>query len=420
MIPFPLFVFTCQVYDSEWRHLAYCSYDTPGMRIAGVKHSGDVLTAPYPDGARETCTVNFAELREGFPTARYIVLAVYSYSRQKWDELEDASVFVANPHVRGSGPGGMAVIGAARLTGAATTSIAGYLDLAPAGLPEKPLEEEPVFGVRRIVPKVSDDKKDPAMRGESERRIHFVFTDQEGRIDRGGHVARGSTGTVGQILGKMEESRKKAGAQTLADAAAFQAALVCDRVRIVAESERPRAAGMGTAPPAPPAPPLLVRGVDEGRFTFYERIVSALDGATPAAPAAGKQSGGGGGGGGNYPAAAFAAPRPAFGGGNAARNGGDDELPDAADASVQHTLFFGGDLDDWLEVTRHHGANTKAAGWRSGGGAGGTLTLVNLRSAEKGWTKPDSDGVLRVNGATAYDELAQAVREAATGGVGSV
>lgn len=391
------------MYDSKWNHLADCSYDTPNMSIAGVQHSGDVVTAPYPDGARETCRVNFAKLRGGFPSARYIVLAVYSYSRQKWDTLEDASVFVANPHARGAGPGGMAVIGAARLTGAATTSIAGYLDLTPSGEPEKSLDE-PVFGIHRS-PKAASPEPDP--------RIHFVFTDQEGRLNRGGHHARGSTDAVGQMLSKVEESRKKAGAQTLADAAAFQAALVCDRVHVVAgKGSHRRAAGKNTAVVNPASP--LVRGYGEGRFMFYERIAGALQAAVPAVPAAGKYSGGGG----NYPAEVLAPPpRPTFGDSGK----GKGEQPGAV-AAAQHTLFFGGDLDDWLEVTRHHGMRTKALGNKIGGsglsGGSSTLTLVNLRSAEKGWTKPDDASVLKVNGATAYEELAQAVREACAGGGG--
>lgn len=394
-----------QVYDSKWNHLADCSYDTPDLRIAGVQHSGDVVTAPYPKGARETCRVNFAELREGFPTARYIVLAVYSYSRQKWDDLEDASVFVANPHGRGSGPGGMAVIGAARLTGAATTSIAGYLDLPPAGAPEQPPE---TFGVRRS-PKVVDKKEtDPAAWHERDGRVHFVFTDQEGRISRGGHHARGSTDAVGQMLSKVEESRKKAGAQTLANAAAFQAALVCDRVHIVAgEWSHRYAAGQGTSVDSASS---LVLEAGEGRFSFYERIVGALDGAKPAAPASGKH---GDGGGSNYPAEIVAPPCLPFRGDGK----GKGEQPGAT-AAAQHTLFFGGDLDDWLEVTRHHGMRAKPVIGGSDGGKN-TLTLVNLRSAEKGWTKPDDAGVLQVNGATAYEELAQAVREARAGGGGS-
>eukprot|EP00752_Nemacystus_decipiens_P008322 g7437.t1 len=392
------------VYDSKWSHLADCSYDTPDMRIPGVQHSGDVLSAPYPDGARETCRVNFAELQEHYPTARYIVLAVYSFSRQKWDELEDASVFVANPHARGSGPRGMAVISAARLTGAATTSIAGYLDLAPndAGKPEQPPE---IFGIRRSPQAVAKNKKDTASSSsEGTWRIHFVFTDQEGRISRGGYHARGSTDAVGQILAKMEESRRTAGAQTLADAAAFQAALVCDRVHIVAGEGPHKAVAVKPAS-------MLVCEYGEGRFAFYERIAGALDNHKPAAPAAGKHSGGGA----IYPAEIIAPARLTIGG-----NGNGRAEEPGAIAAARHTLFFGGDLDDWLEVTRHHGARTKAAKVEKGGPPDegcSTLTLVNLRSAEKGWSKADEAGVLKVNGATAYEELALAVRAArAVGG----
>lgn len=308
---------------------------------------------------------------------------------------------VANPHARGSGPGGMAVIGAARLTGAATISIAGYLDLTPAAdSPEQPPE---IFGIRRS-PTVAD-KTDPAAEASLDRdmRIHLVFTDQEGRINRGGHHTRGSTDTVGQMLSKVEESRKKAGAQTLASAAAFQAALVCDRVYIVAGQGSQSAAGKDAAinPTSP-----LVRDAGEGRFAFFERIAGALDQAKPGVPAAGKHGDIG-----NYPTEVVAPPRP---------NGGGNGKQPGAIVAAQHTLFFGGDLDDWLEVTRHHGMRTKGAGRKVGGSGGGgsTLTLVNLRSAEKGWTKPDDAGVLEVNGATAYEELAQAVREARAGRVG--
>lgn len=407
-----------QVYDSEWNHLAYCSYDTPSLSIAGVKHSGDIVSAPYPDGARETCTVNFADLRNGFAKARYVVFAVFSYSRQKWDDLEDASVFVANPHARGSGPGGMAVVGAARLTGAATTSIAGYLDLVPLDKPVAPLQEEPVFGIRRKSPNIVD--KDLTVPGsDNDMRIHFVFTDQEGRIGPGYH-ARGSKDAVGKLLSEMKESRTKSGAQTLANAAAFQAALVCDRVCIVADGVGNTATGKesGINLPASPSPSLsfgtLSRGSDEGRFAFYERIAGALDQVTPATPATEKQGGGK-----NYPAAALGIPTPVV---NSSCGHGKDEQPNARSA-VQHTVFFGGDLDDWLEVSRQHGMNMKAlgntkkvgeTGGATTGGPRNTLTLVNVRSAEKGRTKPNDAGVSRVNGATAYEDLVQAVREART------
>ncbi|CBJ28634.1 conserved unknown protein [Ectocarpus siliculosus] len=365
------------VYDSDWNHLADCSYSTPNLSIAGVQHSGDVVTAPYPDGARETCTIDFAKLREGFPKARYIVLAVYSYSRQKWDDLEDASVFVANPHVLGTGPGGMSVICAARLTGSATTSVAGYLDLGSPGMSDAKVPQgESVFGIRQSVP----ERKEPAPAPSNDARVHFIFTDQEARIGGGGHHALGSKDTVGTILSKVEESRKSAGSQSLADAAAFQAALACDTARIIHEE---RSQG-----PATPTFRTLVRGDGEPRFRFYERIAAALEDSSPIAPAALKKKAGGGVG--TYPAAALGST--------------------AGHVEPQHTLFFGGDLDDWLEVTRQHEIRAK--------GGKGTLTLVNVRSAEKGWTKANEGRVLRVNGASSYEELTQAVREARGGGGG--
>lgn len=367
-----------KVYDAEWKHIAHCSFDTPGLSIHGVQHSGDITRAPYPDGARETCRINFDSLLGGFPAARYIVLAVYSYTRQHWDTLEDASVFVANPHARGSGPGGMAVIGAARLTGAATTSIAGFLDLAPA--PSAGVAQEatktPTYGVSAASQVASTPRK-AVQKTSEDLRIHFVFTDQEGRIELGGNTAHGSSCKVGQMLAKMQQSRGTAGSQSLADAAAFQAALVCSKVCILAEGIDGKGSGRI-------APQTLVRGDTEGRFAFYERIAAALQDASPAAPAAGRE------GVTNYPLEAIL------------RAGGTNA----------RTVFFGGDLDDWLEVAREHGMyRKKTDGEKLMRADKSTLTLVNLRSAEKGWMKDEEGGVARVNGATAYEALCEAVRE---------
>lgn len=412
-----------QIYDAEWRHLADCSWDIPGMCIPGVQHSGDVTSAPYPNGGRETCTINVPDLLAGFPSARYIALVVYSYSKQKWEDLEDASVFVANPHARGSGPGGMAVIAAARLTGESTTSIAGFLDLAPspsaaaAGNPDKE-PETPVFGIKAN-PEVS--KKEAAVvKGAKEKptkRVHFVFTSQEGRYRFGGQCARGSMCQVGQMLAKMETSRAEGGAQTLADASAFQAALVCDKVCIVSEGEEGGEAQMEAsgADGKVIASQSLVKGDDEGRFAFYQRIAAALEAATPATPAAGRE------GIKNYPMSAL---RPSGGGGRGGKTGGTDG------SRPVHTVFFGGDLDDWLEVTREYSmykgktvSKMLTADDRGGAeataGEESTLTLVNLHSSEKGHTK-DEDGVARVNGATAYEELCQAIREARGAGIADI
>ena len=384
------------MYDAEWKHIAHCSWQTEGLRIAGVQHSGDVTSAPYPDGGREVCLINFAELLKGFPNARYIVLAVHSFTSQKWDELEDASVFFADPRARGSGPGGMAVIGAARLTGEATTSIGGYLDLAPRPsaadkVAEEKVRSKPVFGIKVVgtYPDKNElDNKTPE--NTAERRIHFVFTDQAVKIS--GVVASRTANQIGATLAKMHASRALSGAQKLADAAAFQAALVCDKVCVmsatVPDNTNSDNAGKATVLQR------LARGADEGQFSFYERIAAVLEDAAPAAPAAGRT------GVTNYPV---------------------DELNSGGKQGNDSVVFFGGDLDDWLEVTRQHCMSKKGVAlgkkvevargqdgeWEVGSG-GSKLILVNVHSAEQGWAT-DESGVSRVNGAAAFEELCEAV-----------
>lgn len=363
------------MYDVNWKHLKTCSWQTVGLSIPGVKHSGDVTSAPYPDGGRETCLVNFTNLLEGFPDVRYLVFIVHSFTLQKWDALDDASVFVANPRARGSGPGGMAVISAARLTGEAAASIAGYLDLAPepsnvAKVAEGEERTKPIFGLK-VNPEVNDSDYWNNKRHEKtpKRRIHFVFTDQE--LRSGTNIAFESTGIVSKTLNEMKTSRAHSGAQTLADAAAFQAALVCDEVCIVA-MHLPDIGDTDDGIRREAAVQRLPRRAGEGRFCFYERIASALEESMPAVPVAGRKEVT------NYPV---------------------EELNPSGKCTDDSVVFWGGDLDDWLEITRKHRFRK-----------GSKLTLVNVHSSEKGWTK-DEDGVARVNGATAFEEICQAVRD---------
>ncbi|KNC54930.1 uncharacterized protein AMSG_10594 [Thecamonas trahens ATCC 50062] len=115
------------VYSSSWEFLERCSYQK--TTIAGCRHSGDKTSAPFPEGAREDVQITLAELLEGFPTAKYVVIVVFSYSGVAFDAMHDASVFVANPHSTGTGPQGMDVISAARLSGETSVNIAGYITL---------------------------------------------------------------------------------------------------------------------------------------------------------------------------------------------------------------------------------------------------------------------------------------------------
>ena len=43
------------------------------------------------------------------PTCKYVVIGAYSYEGQNLDDLEDASIYIADPSHRGSGPSGTKV-----------------------------------------------------------------------------------------------------------------------------------------------------------------------------------------------------------------------------------------------------------------------------------------------------------------------
>jgi hypothetical protein len=108
------------IYDASWDFITTCAYTN--LTIPGAKHSGDFTEAPYPNGARESVDVNIEELlksrSEKGKAAKYMVVICHVYSGQSLDELADASCFVADPSLPGTGPGGMHILSAARLSGA--------------------------------------------------------------------------------------------------------------------------------------------------------------------------------------------------------------------------------------------------------------------------------------------------------------
>lgn len=44
--------------------------------MAGLLHSGDVRSAPYPDGGRETVLVDVDALIKGHPTCTYLAASI--------------------------------------------------------------------------------------------------------------------------------------------------------------------------------------------------------------------------------------------------------------------------------------------------------------------------------------------------------
>ena len=80
------------------------------LEFGGCKHSGDwygkIRSSEFKKGSdvRETIEINLAEVR-GLKIA-YVVVGVFSWGGQDMSEIPRAFTYVANPAVRGSGPGG--------------------------------------------------------------------------------------------------------------------------------------------------------------------------------------------------------------------------------------------------------------------------------------------------------------------------
>lgn len=114
-------------FDPSWSRLTHCSYTI--LTTDGMKHSGDITTAPHPVGAREDVRVTLSELPAG---TRYLALTVHNFTKQPMNECcADASVFVASTRP-GLGPGGLDIISSAALKGKGTNVLAGVLQL-PGG-----------------------------------------------------------------------------------------------------------------------------------------------------------------------------------------------------------------------------------------------------------------------------------------------
>lgn len=121
------------LYDKHSTKLAHCDYTH--LRVGkSMTHSGDWTSAPYPRGARETVEIDLEALASEFPEAAFVCFVVYSYSGQAFEDMHDSSVFVADAARSGQGPGGTAVLSAARLTGAGQQNVAAYLRVSDGHL----------------------------------------------------------------------------------------------------------------------------------------------------------------------------------------------------------------------------------------------------------------------------------------------
>ena len=106
-------------FDKNWEQVYVCSYQV--TNVPGAQHSGDITSAPFPGGARESIHFKFREMAA---EVKYVAFTVHNYSRQNMDDvLSDASIFVAHGNKTGTGPGGLDIIVASALKSSSTKSI---------------------------------------------------------------------------------------------------------------------------------------------------------------------------------------------------------------------------------------------------------------------------------------------------------
>ena len=112
------------MYTANWDELYNCSYHN--LKRPGAQHSGDITSAPYPKGARESIHFKFNEM--AVDKVKYVAFTVHNFTGQPIDNVcSDASIFVAHGNKTGTGPGGLDIIVASALKSEGTNSISGVL-----------------------------------------------------------------------------------------------------------------------------------------------------------------------------------------------------------------------------------------------------------------------------------------------------
>ncbi|MFJ8646913.1 MXAN_6230/SCO0854 family RING domain-containing protein [Streptomyces sp. NPDC093546] len=76
------------LYDAEWTYLGLCDYTRLVYGRRAAVHSGDLTSAPAPDGATEYVDLDLAELRAA--GVRFALPLVFSYNNVPFDQLVDA------------------------------------------------------------------------------------------------------------------------------------------------------------------------------------------------------------------------------------------------------------------------------------------------------------------------------------------
>lgn len=76
------------MYNADWQHIGTCDYTSLRYAHDAAVHSGDLTSAPAPEGASEFVDLDLDQLAAA--GVRYLVATVYSFNNVAFDDLEEA------------------------------------------------------------------------------------------------------------------------------------------------------------------------------------------------------------------------------------------------------------------------------------------------------------------------------------------
>ncbi|MFF5493290.1 MXAN_6230/SCO0854 family RING domain-containing protein [Streptomyces aquilus] len=192
------------LYDAEWGFAGLCDYTSLVHEGRSAVHSGDLVSAPAPDGATEYVDLDLAALTER--GVRYALPVVFSFNDIAFDELLDA--------------------------------FAGFMALPSAAEEDRNASYDPRT-VRQRYDLVGDSRIHVPMLVDLDRRT-FLWTDLHLPADEGFHSLHRHGADLGRVAQDLHQYFAS-GRTTLWDLAVWRAAARGDEVAVIRRAPRPRA-----------------------------------------------------------------------------------------------------------------------------------------------------------------------------------
>lgn len=192
------------MYDAEWNFAGLCDYTNLVHEGRSAVHSGDLVSAPAPDGATEYVDLDLAALAER--GVRYALPVVFSFNDIAFDELLDA--------------------------------FAGFMALPSAAEEDRNASYDPRT-VRQRYDLVGDSRIHVPMLVDLDRRT-FLWTDLHLPADEGFHSLYRHGADLGRVAQDLHQYFAS-GRTTLWDLAVWRAAARGDEVAVIRRAPHPRA-----------------------------------------------------------------------------------------------------------------------------------------------------------------------------------